>query len=83
MKLALPTIALTVAMSSFPTSPSWASPFPGVGFIPQAASNLVETVQFRRGPAATAYVGQPPAPGYCWYYTNLQRTQGFWDVCPR
>jgi hypothetical protein len=33
--------------------------------------------------AATAYVGQPPAPGYCWYYTNPQRTQGFWDVCPR
>jgi hypothetical protein len=33
--------------------------------------------------AATAYVGQPPAPGYCWYYTNSQRTQGFWDTCPR
>jgi len=33
--------------------------------------------------AAASYVGQPPAPGYCWYYTNPQRTQGFWDVCPR
>jgi hypothetical protein len=33
--------------------------------------------------AATAYVGRPPAPGSCWYYTNPQRTQGFWDVCPR
>jgi hypothetical protein len=33
--------------------------------------------------AATAYVGQPPAPGSCWYYTNPQRTQGFWDACPR
>lgn len=26
--------------------------------------------------------GQQPAPGYCWYYTNRRRTQGFWDVCP-
>ena len=33
--------------------------------------------------AATAYAGQPPAPGNCWYYTNPQRTQGFWDICPR
>ena len=33
--------------------------------------------------AATAYAGQAPASGYCWYYTNPQRSQGFWDVCPR
>jgi len=26
--------------------------------------------------------GQQPAPGYCWFYTNRQRTSGFWDVCP-
>ncbi len=26
--------------------------------------------------------GAPPAPGYCWYYTDPSRTQGFWDVCP-
>jgi hypothetical protein len=25
--------------------------------------------------AATAYAG----PGLCWYYTNPQRTHGFWD----
>jgi hypothetical protein len=32
--------------------------------------------------AATAYVAtRPPAPNYCWYYTNSARTQGFWDVC--
>jgi hypothetical protein len=33
--------------------------------------------------AASAYANsQPPAPGYCWFYTDPQRTQGFWDVCP-
>ncbi|HZE52362.1 MAG TPA: hypothetical protein VE111_03680 [Bradyrhizobium sp.] len=24
----------------------------------------------------------PPTPGYCWCNTDLNRTQGFWDVCP-
>ncbi len=31
---------------------------------------------------AVAWAGAPPAPGYCWYYTDPSRTQGFWDVCP-
>jgi hypothetical protein len=31
---------------------------------------------------AVAWAGSPPAPGYCWYYTDPSRTQGFWDVCP-
>ena len=31
---------------------------------------------------AAAWAGSPPAPGYCWYYTDPSRTQGFWDVCP-
>lgn len=31
--------------------------------------------------AAVAY-GTPPAPGMCWYYTDMTRTQGFWDYCP-
>ena len=31
---------------------------------------------------AAAWAGAPPAPGYCWYYTDPSRTQGFWDVCP-
>jgi hypothetical protein len=30
---------------------------------------------------AAAWAGAPPAPGYCWYYTDPSRTQGFWDVC--
>lgn len=32
---------------------------------------------------AAAWAGAPPAPGYCWYYTDPSRTQGFWDVCPQ
>jgi hypothetical protein len=40
-------------------------------------------IGFATAAAATAYANsQPPAPGYCWFYTNPQRTQGFWDVCP-
>ena len=31
---------------------------------------------------AVAWAGAPPAPGYCWYYTDPSRTQGFWDACP-
>ena len=30
---------------------------------------------------AAAWAGSPPAPGYCWYYTDPSRRQGFWDVC--
>lgn len=34
--------------------------------------------------AATAapWAGSPPAPGYCWYYTDPNGIQGFWDLCP-
>jgi hypothetical protein len=32
---------------------------------------------------AVAWAGAPPVPGYCWFYTDPSRTQGFWDVCPR
>jgi hypothetical protein len=40
-------------------------------------------IGFVTAAAATSIVNsQPPAPGYCWYYTTPQRTQGFWDVCP-
>ena len=33
--------------------------------------------------AAYPYAGSPPGPGYCWYYTDQNQTQGFWDVCPQ
>ena len=32
--------------------------------------------------AAYSWAGQPPAPGYCWYYTDPSQRAGFWDVCP-
>ncbi len=31
---------------------------------------------------AAAWAGPAPAAGYCWYYTDQSRTQGFWDACP-
>jgi hypothetical protein len=30
---------------------------------------------------AADWAGAAPAPGYCWYYTDPSRRQGFWDVC--
>ena len=39
-------------------------------------------IGFVAAAGAVAYAGSPPAPGYCWYYTDPSRTQGFWDVCP-
>ena len=32
--------------------------------------------------AAVAWAGQPPGPGYCWFYTDPSYRAGFWDVCP-
>jgi hypothetical protein len=39
-------------------------------------------IGFVTAATAAAWAGSPPAPGYCWYYTDASRTQGFWDVCP-
>jgi hypothetical protein len=51
---------------------------------PGAAVAAGAALGFVTAAAATTYVASsPPAAGYCWYYTNPQRTQGFWDVCPR
>lgn len=51
---------------------------------PGAAVAAGAALGFVTAAAATAYATSPaPAAGYCWYYTNSQRTQGFWDVCPR
>jgi hypothetical protein len=40
-------------------------------------------IGFVAAATAIAWAGEPPAPGYCWYYTDPDRTQGFWDVCPQ
>lgn len=39
-------------------------------------------IGFVSAATAAAWAGAPPAPGYCWYYTDQSRTQGFWDACP-
>jgi hypothetical protein len=39
-------------------------------------------IGFVAAATAAAWAGSPPAPGYCWYYTDPSRTQGFWDACP-
>jgi hypothetical protein len=39
-------------------------------------------IGFVAAASAAAWAGAAPAPGYCWYYTDPSRTQGFWDVCP-
>ena len=50
---------------------------PGGAIAAGAAIGFVTAV------TAAAWAGAPPAPGYCWYYTDPSRTQGFWDVCPQ
>jgi hypothetical protein len=40
-------------------------------------------IGFVTADTAVASAGAPPAPGYCWYYTDPGQTQGFWDVCPQ
>jgi hypothetical protein len=39
-------------------------------------------IGFVTAATAAAWAGAAPAAGYCWYYTDPSRTQGFWDVCP-
>jgi hypothetical protein len=39
-------------------------------------------VGFVTAATAAAWAGAPPAPAYCWYYTDSSREQGFWDACP-
>lgn len=51
---------------------------------PGAAVAAGAALGFITAAAATTYAASPsPGAGYCWYYTNSQRTQGFWDVCPK
>jgi hypothetical protein len=39
-------------------------------------------IGFVTAATAAAWAGAPPVAGYCWYYTDASRTQGFWDACP-
>jgi hypothetical protein len=75
MKLSALSVSVTLAMSSFLPSPADAAPSQGASLIPQAAPDLTGTMQYRPRPTSGS-------PGYCWYYTNPQRTQGFWNERP-
>jgi hypothetical protein len=50
---------------------------------PGGAIAASAAIGFVAAATAAAWAGAPPAPGYCWYYTDPSRTQGFWDVCPQ
>jgi hypothetical protein len=61
----------------------WYRP-PSYWWRPGAAVAAGAALGFVTAAAATTYATSPtPAAGYCWYYTNPQGTQGFWDVCPK
>jgi hypothetical protein len=55
---------------------------PAYGWGPGGAIAAGAAIGFVAAATAAAWAGAPPAPGYCWYYTDPSRTQGFWDVCP-
>jgi hypothetical protein len=57
--------------------PTWYRWAPGGAIAAGAALGFVTAA------TAVAWAGAPPAAGYCWYYTDASRQQGFWDACPR
>jgi hypothetical protein len=84
-------IVLSVATVATAASPVSALVIPSGGSLQQQLKQDSPITEVRaRGAAlgfvaaatAAAWAGPPPVPGYCWYYTDLSRTQGFWDACP-
>jgi hypothetical protein len=70
-----------VVRPGYPVQP-WVRPA-GYWWHPGLAVASGAALGFATAAAATAYANsRPPAPGYCWFYTDPARTQGFWDVCP-
>jgi hypothetical protein len=63
---------------------------PGVGWVrpanyrwrPGGAIAAGAAIGFVTAATAAAWAGAPSAAGYCWYYTDASRTNGFWDRCP-
>lgn len=65
-----------------PSSRPWVRP-PSYWWHPGMAVAAGAAIGFVSAAAAANWAGSPPASGYCWYYTDADRTKGFWDVCPR
>lgn len=59
----------------------WVRPA-GYWWGPGAAITAGAAVGYVGAATAAAWAGAPPAPGYCWYYTDATKRTGFWDVCP-
>lgn len=57
----------------------WVRPY---RWAPGGAIAAGAAIGFVTAATAVAWAGSPPVPGYCWYYSDPGRTQGFWDVCP-
>ncbi len=56
--------------------PRWYRWGPGGAIVAGAAIGFIAAT------AAYSWAGPPPAPGYCWYYTDPSMQDGFWDICP-
>lgn len=60
---------------------AWVRP-PSYWWHPGLAVASGAAIGFVTATAAARWAGPPPSPGYCWYYTDADRTKGFWDICP-
>lgn len=67
---------------SLPPSGPWVRP-PSYWWHPGMAVAAGAAIGFVSAAAAASWAGPPPASGYCWYYTDADRTKGFWDACPK
>jgi len=56
--------------------PRWYRWAPGGAILAGAAIGFIVASN------AYSWAGPPPAPGYCWYYTDPSMQDGFWDICP-
>jgi hypothetical protein len=49
---------------------------------PGTAVAVGAAIGFVGAASVVAWAGQPPGPGYCWFYTDPSYRSGFWDICP-
>lgn len=58
----------------------WVRP-PAYWWHPGMAVAAGAAIGFVSAAAAASWAGPPPTSGYCWYYTDADRSKGFWDAC--
>ena len=64
---------VVIGVGHRPVNPWWR---PGGAIAAGAAIGFVAAT------TAAAWAGPPPGPTYCWFYTDITKTNGFWDLCP-